>query len=315
MPTPSNIVVLLRSRPFFGAQLVLFPALYQLKKWLPESRLRVVARDPLGAIYQSLPWVNEFCHVHSWREEWQAIGPDCAVLAALHPSSERHGLLAWGRRPPIRLGFRNHRLTDGIWTHGIPANTTEYRGLHMLKLLAAWRELDPLQAAHESVQSLAAACPRHERPTTGGLLLMPGGGAGEFKKWGLDRYLALIKELDRRFSWQIPVHIVLGPAEAAEAKALSQSRQSRLQVWMQPSLPQLAALVTSARLIVANDCGPSHLAQCSATPLVSLFDSLKPEWFWPRPHARCLIPASGSELHSLPVDLVSSACAEVMSRP
>lgn len=314
MSTASDIVVLLRSRPFFGAQLVLFPALYQLKTWFPQYRLRVVARDPLQTIYQSLPWVDEFRQAHSWREEWQAIGNNCAILAALHPSSERHGLLAWGRRPPVRLGFRNHRLSDGIWTHSIPANTTEYRGLHMLKLLEAWQPLDPLRTARDMVETLAAACPADQRPGTGGLLLMPGGGAGEFKKWGLDHFLELSRELDRKFSWQIPVHVVLGPAEVAEAEALSQSRRSRLQVWMQPSLPQLAALVQSARLIVANDCGPSHLAQCSGKPLVSLFDSPKPEWFWPRPHARCLIPTDGSELHTLPVELVASACAEVMKR-
>lgn len=307
-----DIVVLVRSRPFFGAQLVMFPALHQLKQWLPDHRLRVVARDPLGPVFDALPWVDEFRLARSAFDEWRAIGPDCAVLLALHPSSERHGALAALRLPPIRLGYRNGRLTDRVWTHAIPADTATYRALHGLELLAAWRPLDPLASAAASVRALATALPAPEQPEPGGIVLMPGGGAGEFKKWGLENFLALVAQLEPYGAGGLPVHVVLGPAEAAEAAALAATPRPRLRVWHQPSLAQLAALVAGARLVVANDCGPSHLGQCSGTPFVGLFDDTKPEWFWSRPGARCLTPPPGAALRDLPVATVLAACRELL---
>jgi len=310
-----DIVVLVRSRPFFGAQLVMFPALYQLKQWLPDHRLRVVARDPLEPVFKALPWVDEFRLAHGILDEWRAIGPDCAVLLALHPSSERHGALAALRLPPVRLGYRNGRLTDRVWTHAIPADTHTYRALHGLQLLDAWRPLDPLVSARESVRALAKALPPAERPAPDGIVLMPGGGAGEFKKWGLDNFLALADTLRQRQTARVPVHIVLGPAEAAEAAALKHGGREDYTVWIQPSLPQLAALVADARLVVANDCGPSHLGQCSGVPFVGLFDETKPEWFWPRPLARCVTPTSGQPLRDLSTATVLAACEEVLVKP
>ncbi len=311
----ADLVVLVRSRPFFGAQLVMFPALYQLKAWRPDLRLHVVARDPLHAVFAPLPWVDVFHEAHSWHDEWRAIGRHCEVLVGLHPSSERHGLLALGRRPPVRLGFRNGRLTDRIWTHAIAANTHDYRGLHFLNLLAAWQPLDPLQTARQSIVHLAATLPARQRPAPDGLVLMPGGGAGEFKKWGLSRFLDLAAALGRQHGWNLPVHVVLGPAEIAEAEQLRQAAAPSVRVWQQPSLAELAALVSTARLVVANDCGPSHLAQCAGTPLVSVFDSPKPEWFWSRPGALCLTPPAGQGLPQLALATVQAACNQVLANP
>ncbi|MGE4339454.1 MAG: glycosyltransferase family 9 protein [Pigmentiphaga sp.] len=308
-----DIVVLVRSRPFFGAQLVMFPALHQLKQWLPDHCLRVVARDPLGSVFEALPWVDEFRLARSAFDEWRAIGSACAVLLALHPSSERHGALAALRLPPVRLGYHNGRLTDRVWTHAIAADTHTYRALHGLQLLNAWRPLDPFASARDSVLALAAVLPPAERVAPGGIVLMPGGGAGEFKKWGLDNFLALVEALRRGPSGAAPVHIVLGPAEAAEAAALEADAIHDCTVWLQPSLSQLAALVADARLVVANDCGPSHLGQCSGTPFVGLFDAIKPEWFWPRPLARCLTPSDNLPLRELPLPTVLAACEDLLT--
>lgn len=305
----AEIVVFVRSRPFFGAQLVMFPALYQLKQWWPERRLRVVARDPLGPIFRALPWVDEFVMAKGLREEYAALGSACRTFVGLHPSSELHGVLGMLRRPAQRLGLRNRRLCDWIWTHSVRHDTSGYRALSFLQLLHTLQPFDVLQSACNSVAALAAAH-REAGPQTHAsgctVTIMPGAGAGEFKKWGIGRYIELADRLARdgvtRFNF------ILGPAEAAETEMLRALGRPGFHLLEAPSLPSLAAAVMASSLVVANDCGPSHLAQCAGRPFVGLFDAAKPEWFWSRPGARCLLPPAGQPLSALAVAEVYEAC-------
>lgn len=352
----AEIVVFVRSRPFFGAQLVMFPALHQLKKWWPHKTLRVVARDNLRSIFEGLPWVDEFVHAPTAWAEFAALHRQCDLFVGLHPSSEWHALVAGVRRPRCRLGYRNARVGDMVWTHSIPFDAGEYRALHFLKLLQSLRPFNPYETARESIQALAdgtllgmkhphnklrqpgctagsppdgeegtpstgkglkhALLPANPSPSSGNdqtrvVTMMPGGGAGEFKKWGLERFMTLAQRLSERYDVQF--NVVLGPAEQAEASALADSQRDDLRVWVRPSLPELARVVVGSDLVVANDCGPSHVAQCSGVPFVGLFDAHKPEWFWQRDAAHCLVPTPGAELQSLPVDDVAKACEALLS--
>ena len=48
-------------------------------------------------------------------------------------------------------------------------------------------------------------------------------------------------------------------------------------------IEELAYLITHARLIVANDSGPIHLAAALGVPVVALFGPTQPERFGPYP--------------------------------
>lgn len=367
----AEIVVFVRSRPFFGAQLVMFPALYQLKKWWPEKKLRVVARDSLAFVFSALPWVDEFVHAPTFAAEFAALGSHCDIFIGLHPSSEWHAVLGALRRPTARVGFRNGRMADAAWTHSLPFDTSKYRALHFMQLLQTLRPFSPMQAARESVIALANAYLQTQNNASGvqkgvpdslavlrdpaalasgGDLLhaygiegvtapqangarpagdtnaghspkphariitfMPGGGAGEFKKWGVLRFVQLADALAQLAPTRF--NFVLGPAELQEERLLRQMRRPDFNVMANASLPQLAAVVVSSDLVVANDCGPSHLAQCAGVPFVGLFDEAKPEWFWQRLAAQCLVPPAGAGLQSLPVGLVVHACTHALMLP
>src|SRR5690606_2907149 len=86
-----------------------------------------------------------------------ALGSGCDTFVDLHPSSEWHALVGRLRRAKLRVGFRNSRLTDGVWTHSLRFNSAQYRALHFLQLLQTVRPFNPLQAARESVFALAQA--------------------------------------------------------------------------------------------------------------------------------------------------------------
>src|SRR5690606_20027092 len=139
------------------------------------------------------------------------------------------------------------------WTHAVPFNASEYRGLHCLRLLSSLQAVDFGCVARDCVAALACACTEPAPPCAAprSVTLMPGGGAGEFKKWGLARYLALADALAAQGPTHF--HIVLGPAEASEAALLHSLNRSDVSVLNAPSLPALAATIMCSDLVVAND--------------------------------------------------------------
>lgn len=101
----------------------------------------------MGRYYTSLPWVDEFVRVSSFREHVRCLPARANASINLHHSSERYGLVSLLRRPALRMGFRNNRLSDRAWTHSHPKNIGEYIGLANLRLLGTYRSFDPHQAA------------------------------------------------------------------------------------------------------------------------------------------------------------------------
>ena len=66
--------------------------------------------------------------VSSFREHVRCLPARANASINLHHSSERYGLVSLLRRPALRMGFRNNRLSDGAWTHSHPKNIGEYIG-------------------------------------------------------------------------------------------------------------------------------------------------------------------------------------------
>ncbi|MBV7486984.1 glycosyltransferase family 9 protein [Bordetella sp. BOR01] len=309
-----DIVVYLRSRAKFGDQVVSFPALYQLKQWWPQAKLRVVVQHDVASYYRQLPWVDECVQVQGLCDALRAIPKRADLAVCLHHTSERYGLISLLRQPRARLGFRNGRLFDFAWTHAWPKNINEYIGLANLYLLNTYRPLQAETIVRRCFEEIAALAP--ERRPSADIVLIPGGGDGDFKRWGINNFVALADLLKARLGGGTRFSFVLGPAESAE--------QAMLQALMRPDfdlvsgrpIPELAALMLDARLVVANDCGPSHIGQGVCVPYVGVFNESNPEWFWDRPYAANVCPPPGlSDIQAVPPRQVADACFRVLRAP
>ncbi len=302
-----DTVVYIRSQPRYGDQVVAFPTLYQLKQWWPSQRLRVVARDDVGRYYTSLPWVDEFVRVSSFREHVRCLPARANASINLHHSSERYGLVSLLRRPALRMGFRNNRLSDGAWTHSHPKNIGEYIGLANLRLLGTYRSFDPHQAALNCFRAIAEQRKRPVAPVD--VVMIPGGGSGPFKRWSIAHYIRLADLLKTSIGRGTQFSFVLGPDEAAELELINSLRRPEFRIEYCRTIPELSALMLRARLIVANDCGPSHIAQGVGVPYVGVFNESNPEWFWQRPGAVDVVPdVVGAGINSIPPEKVLAAC-------
>jgi len=307
----SEIVVYVRSKPQLGDQIVAMPTLYQLKTWWPSRRIKVVARDDVGSFYRALPWVDEFERAATFFDYLRSLRKETRMSVSLHHSSERFGVVNLLRPPSIRLGFRNARISDLAWTHCHRKDVTEYIGQANLRVLAAYRPFDLEGATRACFHMLAR---QHVHSVLGAdVVMIPGGGAGAFKRWSLANYVRLADRLKPLLGAGARFLFVLGQQESAERDALQAMQRSDSSIAYCRPISELSAIMLRARLVVANDCGPSHIAQGACVPYVGIFNEANPEWFWQRPGSAFVVPRHPqSGINSITPGEVLPACLDVL---
>ncbi len=239
-----EIVVYIRSRNKFGDQIVSFAALYQLKQWWPDAQLRIAAQHDVASYYRLLPWVDDFIRYGSFLQMLRSLPRKTDMAVCLHHSSERYGLVTLLRQATVRLGFSNDRVFDFAWTHTWRKNVNEYIGLANLYLLNAYRPVDPESTFRRCFERIAALAP--EARAQAHVVLIPGGGDGNFKRWGIRNFVALVDLLKARLGPHTRFAFVLGPAESAERAALQALNRPDFELVSGCSFPELTALMLRA---------------------------------------------------------------------
>jgi heptosyltransferase I len=113
------------------------------------------------------------------------------------------------------------------------------------------------------------------------VLVSPGGG-WKSKRWPAERYGVLCAELWRLHGLRAVVNI--GPGEEDLARSVVRSAGPAKPLVICPSLAELAAFLMDARLVIAADTGPLHLAAALGTRVVALFGATDPARNGPLPH-------------------------------
>ena len=99
---------------------------------------------------------------------------------------------------------------------------------------------------------------------------MTAGAGWASKRWPIARFAAVAAHVRRH--WQLPTLVVWGNAlERAAAEQIVANNEAGACVAPAMSLRQLAAVMRRARLFVAADTGPLHLAAAVGTPCVGLY--------------------------------------------
>ena len=143
---------------------------------------------------------------------------------------------------------------------------------------------------------------------------MPGGGAGDFKRWPIQHYVTLADLLKPALPLQSTFCFVLGPDEAEQYRWLQSLERTDFVYLMTRPLNDIATAVLSAKVVVANDCGPSHLAQFSGVPYVGVFHQSNREWFWTRDTSLDVLPSDGTtEIKNVTPAQVFEACQRLLS--
>ncbi|HPF69189.1 MAG TPA: glycosyltransferase family 9 protein [Candidatus Krumholzibacteria bacterium] len=311
-----RIVVLGPNKPFWGAGLVQLPFYAALRRACPGAEVTVVSPVPQASLFVDLGLADHLEVIDRRR-----LGPTLAAVRRAHPDlvlslrdrslqANLAAALSGARR---RAGF-DRPLNRLLLGRTAPVDTGRYM---------AFRYLGVLEAAgirHHGLDDLADLFPPVPVDLPRGhplFVFMPGGGQPE-KRWGIANFLRLAELLGRSHAGAVFV-FVLGPDERGDLPAIEAGLPaSRRRVLLEQPAGAIVAAARAARAVVANDCGPSHLAQLCGVPYVGLFgafdahtDRRIAEWFHRHERARVLVPAAGAPLTALPPEAVARAVAEI----
>lgn len=114
-------------------------------------------------------------------------------------------------------------------------------------------------------------------PRESGAIVLHAGTSrfGAFKRWPPGHFAELGDRLSERL--RAPVLLTAGPGERGDAEAVRQRMRTPGEIADTPTLQSLIDLLAGARLVVAGDTGPAHLAAASGVPTVVLFGPKDPD--------------------------------------
>lgn len=202
-----------------------------------------------------------------------------------------HELLARGAR---KLGFDRAHTKEGAWLAARERVTPPPGPLHRIEqALALARAFAPELAAEPVAPPLvvppAAVDFAEQELAALGLagkpfaILHPGTSAfGAFKRWRPDRFANVADLFASRLD--LPTLVTFGPGEEALAgKVVAGTKRGATRMGPRTrSLPELAALLQRARLVVASDSAALHLAAFLGTRVVALYGPKDPRLYGPR---------------------------------
>ena len=312
-----HIAVFIQNRARFGTLVCHIPLIDALRRRYPAARLTVVApfaearllvgdglADALSD-WPKGPWAQ-------WRLV-RALTPDLAI--SLRPASMFIDLLIGVSGAPIRLGFATG-ISRRLFTAVAPRDLGVYRPLNYLRLVEPLGVRGELSAYLDDLGRRAAPA---VDPSAENVCLMPG-GASPFKLWGIDNFLALA-DLIRGDRPGARFFFVLGPDERPLRAAIDASPLGEVsQVLDTPSLGAIAQAVRASWVTIANDCGPSHVAQLLGCPYVAVYanhrgqaERITAQWFRPGPRARWVSAPAGAPITDVSPDQVYRGVRAVLA--
>lgn len=128
-----------------------------------------------------------------------------------------------------------------------------------------------------------------EAITEGYLVLSPGGG-WKSKCWPPERFGELAAAIEHTCHLRSIINIA--PGEMEMARGVIRAAGSANPVVMSLEIAELAALMADARVVVAGDTGPLHLAAALGTRVIGLFGTTDPARNGPLPRGVVLQAAS-----------------------
>lgn len=303
-----QIGVFLHNRRTFGTLVCHIPLLSSLRRHYGTARLTIISpfAGAQWLVDEGLADELRVWPSHPGRQYRLIRALDADMLLTLRAVSIYIDLLVGLSRARVRSGYRT-AISRLLFSSTSPRDLAIYRPLNYLRVLDCLGVQPSLtdhleEAARHTTVTLD---PRHEF-----YCLMPGGN-GTHKRWGIDNFLALAARIraDRPAARFV---FVLGPSEGDLHRAIRTSATAAASVLLDtPSLATIAHAVLSSRATIANDCGPSHVAQLLGRPYVGLYannhgqaERLVREWFFARPGACWLSAPSGADINDIAPDTV-----------
>ena len=283
--------IAVRMPNWLGDAVMAQPALAAIERAVPDADLQLLLRPPLAGLFRACGYAVIEVEDDGWRGE-RATGGHTGYFQAVLvlPNSVRAALGARRLLAKARVGFagpgRGMLLSRLAPDPGRLVIHQVDRYLALVNpLLAAMGRPERARDGEDTVPTLRL----REVPAGGPAVppryavIAPGAAFGSAKRWDAEGFSSVAA----RMLENLDVLVVGGPDErelgarvASDAGSVAGRRA--LSLAGQTSLPQAAALLAGAAVVIANDSGLMHLAGALGAPVVGLFGATDPAVTGPR---------------------------------
>jgi heptosyltransferase-2 len=337
--------ILIRGVNWLGDAVMSTPALLRLREKFPDAHIALLTSEKLRELWTNHPAIDETISFAPG-ENIFSIGGKLRTgkfdLALVLPNSPHSAIEVFLAGIPQRIGYarpwRNFFLTQTVAprVEAVKMRKRSMREIHDL-IRAPKSQAMPPQSAHQIYEYLhliatlgadsRAQLPQlfvtpdeielaknkfglknSSQPTFG---LNPGAEYGPAKRWPVERFIAVAKEIQQRTNcaW-----ILFGGKNDLEItnqiESAIQNSQSRVfNLAGKTSLRELMSLLKSCRVLLTNDTGPMHVAAALGIPVVALFGSTSSDLTGPissgelrNPILKSDAPCSPCFLRECPID-------------
>ena len=283
MTDPRFLVVRLGS---LGDIVHAFPAVSGLRKSFPHSEIIWLTHPKWEFLVKTCGLANEVWTVdtRNWanlRSILKHIRAHRFAAAIDYQGLWKSAALPFLAGVPQRIGFSS----DTIREPGVPILYTDrVRADANRHVTDQDGELSVRAGAHVPIGDVQLAISAEDLQVVSARLAAEGiddyvvispGGGWRSKCWPADRYGWLADRILKEFGLRTVVNA--GPGENDLTEAVDRASQSAKPVPFAGSLGQLMALLKNARVVVAGDTGPLHLADALGTSLVAIFGPTDPD--------------------------------------
>jgi heptosyltransferase-1 len=272
------------------------PALASLRASFPQSKISWLVRPAFAPLLECVSGIDQLLLfdrklLGGW---WYHPSVFRALLRFLEDLRQRHfdlvldlqglfrtAFFAYRSGCPRRYGMSIAREGAGLfYTHKVKPFSDTFHLIDYYnrivaqvggKILCTDCKINPPDWATASLRNKLAAGGIADKPYA---VLIPG-SAHRSKCWTTVRFAKIAEKLAQELNLS-----VVGAGIASENILVEQLRQNTsipvLNLAGQTNIPELAALLKQARLVISNDTGPGHLAQALKTPTVLIFGHTNP---------------------------------------
>ena len=333
------------------------PVVRALKRRFPDTRITYLVETAAEPVVRLNPHIDTLRIVerprglarlrYDWALARELRQQRFDIAIDLH-GGPRAAFLTRASGAPLRIGYD---LPGRAWAYTTRVPWTRALVPPRHSVLNQWDLLGPLgfgdadpaadavqmPLSPDAVTRVAARLREAGVPDSAAIAVLHVSAGNPFRRWPADRFAALAAALT---ALPEPLHVVItsGPSEAEAVDRVTLAARgtpgveaSRIVHCGEFDLPELAALVSRARLYIGGDSGPLHIAATTRTPVVALFGPTLPErslpWRDPavasiavdagplpcRPcHQRTCVPGDFRCLGSISVPMVLAACRQAM---
>ena len=315
-----RIAVVVPHRPFFGNILTQFPLFKAIQTKYPEAKIDVWSKTEKSVLIIDSHFAHrliDYKNLNFFSFAKQMRAEKYEQIYNINSGSEKVHIAQ------LFSGCKSRFALSGkVWHENL---YTQHQLTKKGEAYIANTHLSLFNLANNSQFKSTILIDQDAKALNSDITLLPGGGAGEFKRWPISHYCELVlliaaKNKNERFIF------VLGPDENSYIEVINRHLLGKCnyQIENSPNYNKLLKIVQKTKLAIANDCGPMHLFQMCEVPIITLwgwknnkaspYNTLK-EWFYATEHSWAICPAEEHKaINKITVERVYSTAIIELNR-